>query len=93
MKHKIAMKKLLFVMVISRGSSCWGVIIRGQYNSPSWEFLGVIVSGDNCLGVFVLGWNCPGGSFPGANCLGRICPKGNCPKTKKMLKVRSSSRL
>ena len=44
MKHKIAMKKLLFVMVISRGSSCWGVIIRGQYNSPSWE-----LSGGNCL--------------------------------------------
>ena len=44
MKHKIAMKKLLFVMVISQGSSCWGVIIRGQYNSPSWE-----LSGGNCL--------------------------------------------
>ena len=36
-KQKIAIKKLQFVIVISVGSNCLGVIIQGQCNSPWWE--------------------------------------------------------
>ena len=58
-KQKIAMKKLQFVIVISVGSYCPGVIIRGQCNSSWWE-----LSEEQLSPVeIVLGGGCPAGSF------------------------------
>ena len=68
-KQKIAMKKLQFVIVISLGSNCPGVIIRGQCNSPWWELSeGQLSQVEIVWGEIVLG----GGQFSG---------RGNFPST------------
>ena len=59
-KQKIATKKLQFVIVIALGSNCWGVIIKGQYNSPRWE-----LSGGNCPGCNCPRWELPRGQLSG----------------------------
>ena len=86
-KQKIAMKKLQFVIVITLGSNCSGVIIRGQYNSPRWELSRGIVLGGNCPRGNCPRWELSGVNCPEGSCLGGQLSRGGggCPRTSKLV--------
>ena len=64
-KQKLAMKKLLFVIVISLDGNCPGVNIRGVVQQSQ---------------VGIVKRNCPGSIALGGNCLGDNCPRWHLPR-------------